>query len=418
MLIYAAICFFMLLGFVGLALDTAFVRSTTQELQHAADAAALAGCEILDTGNAGNQFGPVRQAAVDCAVANTADNDGVQIDHNYGNGPAGDVVVGVWDPVVRTFTPETTACKAVQVRARRTSGSAGGPVDLLFGGIFGTNQSELSRNAIAIRGTAGAGAVVLVLDPFMPKAFDMRGTSTMLAMSGIIQVNSAEQTQAFYLNGAPEVARARAQAIHVTGVSKYPEGATAPIPKDGMPPIPDPLAGLPYPDTGSMPNLGGITGPGAYPPGYYPDGIDANDGPIIFSPGVYVFGAPVGIDLHGDANVIADDVMIFLEEGAQFKISGNDAGMQIVAPSSGVFQGVAIFAHRMSTATFDISGSGVFDLRGVLYLAGGHLEMDGVVDRKIGRIIVNSLQFRGVGVYHITGEGPPDNLPLSTYLVK
>lgn len=418
-LVAAVITFFLLVAFVGLALDTAFVRSTAQQLQAAADAAALAGTEQLDLGNDGNQYGPVRQAALDTAVANEADALGVQILPNYGNAADGDVVVGVWDPEARTFTPGTAGPNAVQVRARRTADAPGGPVDLLFGSVFGSNQSEVSRSAIATRDNASGPAVVLVLDPAMPKAFDMRGTTTMLAMAGTIQVNSTNQVQALYLNGAPDVARARAKAIKVTGVSQFPKGAISPVPQDGSPPVPDPLAGLPYPDPGTMTDYGAITGPGNYLPGYYPGGIDSSGGDIYLDPGVYVLGAPTGVNLNGDALVHADGgVMLFLEQGAAFEIAGIGAGVEITAPASGTYEGVAIFGHRASTASFDISGSGTFRVRGAMYMAGGHLEMDGNVDRQIGRIIVNSLQFRGTGVYNITGEGPPEYIPLYSFLVR
>lgn len=417
-LLGAVIFFLLVVALVGVALDTAFVRKTNQELQAAADSAALAATEILESDTEATQYSVVRQAAVDCAVANEADRTGVQILHNYANAADGDVVVGVWDQTDRSFTPDTATPNAVRVTARRTADAPGGPLSLLFGGLFGTSLSEVSRSAIATRGNSGGPAVVLVLDPAVAKAFDMRGNSIMVAYSGAIQVNSNHPTEALYLNGKPEEPRVRTNAVKVTGVSSYPTGAIDPDPIDGSPVVPDPLAGLPYPDPATMPNRGGILAAGSYDPGYYPDGIDFNGGVADLAPGIYYIGAPVGVNLHGSALLRGEGVMLFLALDAPFVISGIDAGMDVSAPSSGTYEGLTIFAHRDSDLVFDISGTGLFDLVGTMYMAGGHLEMDGTVDRKIGRIIVNSLQFRGNGVYEITGEGPPDTVPLSTYLVR
>lgn len=417
-LVLVMLLFLVLLGFAGLALDTALVRTTGQELQAAADSAALAAAERIRDDDAASDWPLVRQAGVACAAANSAANDSVTIGDNAGNGAGGDIVLGIWDHTARTFTPDSEAPNAVRVTTRRTGSSPDGPLELLFGGAFGANTSDISRTAIATHSRGGGAANVIVLDPTIGKAFDMRGNTVLLSYNGGIQVNSNHGADALYLNGAPGDPRVRSASIRVVGTSRYPSGSLAPAPIDGSPVIPDPLADLPYPNAMAMTDRGGITGPGSYEPGYYPDGIDFNGGEALLAPGVYYIGAPTGVNLHGSALLRGDDVMIFLGVGAPFVIGGIDAGMVITAPSSGTYEGVSLFAHRDTDLVFDISGTGEFQLVGTMYMAGGKLEMDGTVDRQIGRIIVDTLQFRGNGTYQITGEGPPDTRPLTTYLVR
>jgi Flp pilus assembly protein TadG len=416
--VYVAVVLLLIIGFAGLALDTALVKLTTRQLQDAADAAALAAVQEAWVDDAGTNFARTRQAAMDIAAANQAAQDPVQLEANVANATAGDIVVGTWDRDSRAFTATTsTRPDAVKVTARRTSASPGGSLALLFGGIFGTAASDVSRTAVAHLRSASSPAAVLILHPTRARAFELRGTPYLSAPGGLIQVNSSHNREAVYLNGAPDDPRVVAQRVNVVGSSAYPRGTIVPAPIDGSDPLPDPLAGLPYPDTAAMANRGGITGAGDYLPGYYPDGVDFNSGNAVLSPGVYVFGAH-GIALNGSALITGNEVMIFLALGARVTTSGTDSGLDYSAPTSGVYEGVALFAHRDSALDFVIGGTGVFDIRGAMYMARGHLEMHGTVDRRIGRIIVYTQLLRGTGRYTITGEGPPGGDPLYPYLVR
>jgi hypothetical protein len=176
----------------------------------------------------------------------------------------------------------------------------------------------------------------------------------------------------------------------------------------------DPLASLPYPDFSVMTNYGGILGPGTYNPGYYPGGVDFNNGTAQLNPGVYYF--KTGIDIHGSARVQGDGVMLFIAEGG-LTTSGSDPGLTLTPPTSGTYAGVAIFQHRSNTTTMNIGGGGLFDVRGTIYAAGAHISIDGNPGRRIGKIISRTLQMRGTGNYVISGEGHPAPGQLHSYLV-
>ena len=405
----------LILALIGLALDTAFVRMTNQELQVAADAAALAGAQQLKADGTNTNYPLSRQAAIDVALANVAASDGVQLSANIANGTSGDIVVGTWDRFDRVFTPTTAGPNAVKVVARRSTGSLGGRVGLLFGGLFGTADSGIERSAIAHLGS-GSEAVVIILDPHKEKAFDLRGTAELSAPYNGVQVNS-DHNCALYLNGAPDVPRLTAGSVRVVGNYCIPIGTVTPQAIPNSPVIPDPLASVPEPTTSGMTDRGSITGAGTYYSGYYPGGINFNSGTATLNPGIYYVGGP-GIDLTGSALVQGNGVMLFLAETSHIRISGNSPGIDIGPPTSGTYRGIGIFYDRDNTTTCSISGGGVFDIEGTMYMKSGHLEMDGSVSRSIGRIIFNTQQLRGTGRYVITGKGVDPAGPVYPYLVQ
>ena len=116
---------------------------------------------------------------------------------------------------------------------------------------------------------------------------------------------------------------------------------------------------------------------------------------------------PPGVELNGDGIIQGEEVTLFIADGGSIRISGNSPGFDLSAPTSGPYEGICIFFERTNTADCSISGSGLFDVRGAMYMAAAHLEMDGNVDRQVGRIVVNTLQFRGTGAVHHHGPGHP-----------
>ena len=413
-LVIAAIAVVLMVTLLGLALDAAHVRKSVQELQHSAEAAALAATNLVADDDAGTNFAVTRQEALDVALANLVAGTGLQLEANFSNDPAGDVVVGRWNRFDRIFTPTTVDPDSVHVRGRRTSSSLGGSLLLNFGPVFGYESSEISRSAIA-HYNADGGAAVLILDPTERAAFFVRGTASMYVPFDGIQVNSTD-SQAFKMNGQPDNPRVRARRIGVTGNYQIPANSTTPEPTPGVDPIPDPLAGLPMPDPAGMTDYGAILGPGDYLPGYYPGGVDFNNGTAELSPGVYYFDAH-GIDVHADARLNGEGVMLFIGETGRIVISGNNPGFTVSGPTSGIYEGVAVFQHRSSAEPCDISGGGNFEVLGTMYLPAAHLSMDGNVIRRIGRIIVNTQELRGTAEYVITGEGHPPIGQLNSYLV-
>jgi Flp pilus assembly protein TadG len=427
--IWIAVVFLLLIGFLGLAIDVSYVVGTLQELQATADAAALAGASQLisdpDYAEPDPDFALTRQAAADIALQNLAAKAGTQLDLNPGNVASGDIVLGTWDGVNRVFVVDPLSPDAVKVVARRTP-ERNGPLPLLFGKIFGLDEVALERTATATIASTD-GTVILILDPTGDQALSLKGTARMRAF-GNVQVNSTS-TDALYLNGPPDVPRLRARRINVHGGSSTPAGAAVPEPRVGQPIIPDYLMYLPdHPDP-TRTNLPvhdrAIDGAGTYTQGHY-TGIDFTSGVAQLQPGVYVIG-PDGIKLSADAQLRGEGVVLFVEAGGGVQVAGQGmAGMDISAPTSGIFKGICLYLSRLtgtpgyddSKAFCNIQGGGLFDVRGTIYVKNAQLEMDGNVYRRVGSIVVFRQLVRGTASYDITGEGPGAPAPPTVALVE
>ncbi|WP_226377204.1 MULTISPECIES: TadG family pilus assembly protein [Burkholderia] len=145
-----------LLSFGAFAIDVARVAVVRNELQNAADAAALTGAAALmqsiDTG-------PNWAQAVSTANGAVALNasDGVKLS-------AGMVKAGYWNLAgspagmqATTITPGTYDAPAVQVTMTRATGVNGGAIPLLLGGLLGIDS--VSGSATAVAAIAAPGAV-------------------------------------------------------------------------------------------------------------------------------------------------------------------------------------------------------------------------------------------------------------------
>ena len=176
-LTWVALMLFVLIGVAAFAVDLANIYGVRNELHNAADAGALAGALELY-----NDFGTqvnigANQIAYDFAKKNTAQSeDGIiSVDVNWSSGEntGGNVDVqrGHWSFATRTFTANNTLAppdlwnktteeldadptfiNAVRVVARRQAS----PTASFFARIFGFNNFELSKEAVAYIGFAGS----------------------------------------------------------------------------------------------------------------------------------------------------------------------------------------------------------------------------------------------------------------------
>jgi len=173
-IVMIALMMFLLLALLGMAVDIAQVYFAKNQLQVAADAAALAGASQLDVSQTA-----VRNASWEFACKNSASppQDGIKnvflvangatdcntppANLNNSNDPDGDIVLGNWDPTLDPkFDNNRTPVNAVKVIASRTSAPAvagikngGNPVRVFIGRVFrfiGIDWSYLNARASAI----------------------------------------------------------------------------------------------------------------------------------------------------------------------------------------------------------------------------------------------------------------------------
>ncbi len=144
LLVLVALCLALMLAFAAIVIDLGFLRLARAELRNASDSAALAAGGVLrDTGSATL----ARAAAVDFARRNNAAGKPVELD------PTRDVIFGRRELNAATnrfeFVAGRTPFDSVQVVARRTSDSLGGPVQLSFARLLGRNTAGSAASAVA-----------------------------------------------------------------------------------------------------------------------------------------------------------------------------------------------------------------------------------------------------------------------------
>ncbi|MCA9257441.1 MAG: hypothetical protein KDA33_17460, partial [Phycisphaerales bacterium] len=130
-------------GVAALAVDTGLMFSAKQELQSAADAAALAAASQL--GQSGDAFALAKAEAQKYANLNKVMGEGSDVID-------ADLVFGhaTLNGAKYDFEANAEPYDAVKVTVRRDQTVADGPVSLLFAKTFGKNTADISASAVAM----------------------------------------------------------------------------------------------------------------------------------------------------------------------------------------------------------------------------------------------------------------------------
>jgi len=344
-LVWAAILLLLMILVIGLSLDTAKLAHNVHELQNAADAAALAGAQIVKV----ELPSVTRQRTHDLGFANTAEHlavtllktaqpelfpyptdwdDPCQVTAYEAAMAPLDIVIGRWVRYNHTFVPTYDAPNAVQVFARRNEDpndpNATAPaLSLMFGPIAKVYTADAARMAVAWDYTSG-GAGLICLDPNAEPGLYLSGTADLDIDYGGIHINSTasghNSSDGSWISGGALV---DAGFINVVGgIDPPPEDdaweslfmggndgvngfsvsdeSTFPEPQH----IPDPLAAMmllledPYVVTPgdhmdlpalidgtfpihNIPTVGGTGTEVTLAPGYYPNGISLSNGDTV-----------------------------------------------------------------------------------------------------------------------------------------
>lgn len=394
--IWVALLLMVFVGFVGLAIDTLFVALTAQQLQVAADAAALAGAQFvrIDQDDA-------RLAAVEIALANSAGGGSVELL------PDEDVTIGRYDRETGTFEPTDTTPNAVRVTARRDSGSAAGPLALLFGPAFGVDTANVARTAIAMSQSPYNPALI-VLHPTASSALNLHGNPELvLTGGGGVHVNSLSST-AVDVGGTK--AFIRAERVDVTGnVTARSRPRISGQLNVGVAPIVDPLLTLPEPLWLSMPNRGTVSSGSTnltLQPGYYPGGITLTQSArVVMSPGVYALDG-VGLRVNNSARLTGNGVMLYILDTTPANgtlsclVLQSTGTLQLTAPTSGVYAGVGLFQSRTNTNTATLKADASL-LGGTYYFPSNHVDLSANSGVFGSRMIVKTMAMGGSGAVTI-----------------
>jgi Flp pilus assembly protein TadG len=164
-LVLSAVGMIILLLAAAFSVDIAYMQLTREELHIATDAAAKAAVSKLSLGGTQSQ---AKQAAIDCAAANTVAGRPLTIDASSVTlGKVAYAQSGHWD-----FTANGTPNTAAKVDVTMSSATVSGPVSLYFGRMLGTSQfnPRSSSTAAFVRNK-----VCLTLDRSHSMCFDLSG---------------------------------------------------------------------------------------------------------------------------------------------------------------------------------------------------------------------------------------------------
>ena len=421
-IVYTCIVLLVLIGFVGLAIDWGYMTWTAQKLQNAADASALAGAQQVWWSHT-----DAREAAARFASLNEAGGKAVTLDLNAANDPAGDIVIGHYDRPTKTFTVTTNSqvTNAVRVVARRTTGSAGGPLPLFFGPIFGKKTSEVARYGIAMALGGPAENSVIALNKTDPKSFYIAGNGYMDLGDGSAQVDSGNGAGAVFQGTSLTFLAGQVNMVGAWDEKGNPNLNSVDL-NASEPYVADPLKGLPEFVPGTAMNPKRITGAQhVYNPGYYPQGlsiINSSDD-VFLNPGVYILenGDPKkpslpAFNLAG-GKLTGYGVLFYIKFG---NVEWNGNSTMNLTPMSkeqstsftGIdgYNGIQFFQARNNTQEAHFNGNSLFtgtaaDVNsgaGTLYFPSAKVYLNGNGDMYLSSIIADKIETQGSGRKFIT----------------
>jgi hypothetical protein len=193
-LVWTAVILLVLLGFVGLAVDSGKLAWNVHQMQNGADAAALAGAQVVKFAK-----DEAVTRAHELGLANWADRLPVTLrttpqPEPFGDSEDGlDIILGRWIRQRQEFLPMLDAPNAVKAIVRRQDGlgEAAPPLASVFGRIFGVDTVAATRSAIGFsQGSTGAGLITLREYPPEKMGISIGGDVVIQVNGGDVQDNS------------------------------------------------------------------------------------------------------------------------------------------------------------------------------------------------------------------------------------
>lgn len=394
MLILFVLALGVLLGMAAMTIDVGLAYVARRDMQNAADAAALAGADLLLEGQSSVL---AANAARDLALQNGYDN------------AAADVTVTINVPP--TSGPHAGDSDFVEVLIEH-------PIDTVLARAVGKTSFDVSARAVAGIDRTPKPYSIITLSQTACQSMQFNGQVHLTIIDAGTLTNGECSVDAFSTNGTINVATA---ANHVVGGwNMTGNSGDVSLPPSRAGHFDDPLIGVPVPTPTSAPvqtcpTYGGSPGtvtlqPGVYnctidPPGqwelqfepggdyYITGGIVINGGgDVNFGQALY-FLQGQGLIITGNGVVTGDAVTFYIDEG-QVTLTGN-GDTQLTAPTSGTYEGIVIFQNRTLTTTVNMSGGATADGWGAIYAAGAQIHLVGNTGSTLHQFISDTFLMDG-----------------------
>jgi Flp pilus assembly protein TadG len=356
-LILAALCITILMGFVAVAVDVGLLLREKRLLQIAADSAAIAGAAELNNGDV------------------TA---GAQADASL-NG----VTDGVNGATVAVSQPSAGYVQVIASQSQPT----------FFMRLFGRSSMTVSALAVAAAVPSTSCVDTLLPNPTAPGKKGVPASipgvdlanSAGLTLSGCGILDNASGTGAFTMTGNASITAA---SIGVVGTASIANGITpSPTPVTGIASITDPLSATvtapPASDysTGCLadPNYGTgnfTIGPSS-PTGfvcYSAFSITKGSPTITLNPGLYIINGGT-FNIASGTTMTGTGVTFYFVNGANFTIS-NGAVLNVSAPTTPPYSGLLFYQDPTDQAVDSFIGGSSGSLNGIFYLPAANLTFE------------------------------------------
>ena len=371
--IFAAIAFPVVIGGLGLGVETGYWHMTQRKLQHAADVAAHAAAV---RNRAGDEYAGMKTAAQYVATTSGYLADRGTLEMNVP--PSSGSHVGNAD--------------AVEVILTENWGR-------WFTSLYADGQVPIGARAVALI-EAGAGSACVLGLAETGTAVTVSG-STEVNLSGCsVAANSSSETS-FYMQG--EKSDITAECIESAGDATVNSNVDSDqCIKERAVPVRDPYADVAAPNVSEVPcemksNFGNPSSSVTVEPTHshssgtadYPvnarrfcKGLDLK-GQVTFAPGLYIVeGGDLtvnGGDLSAPtaAQIFGEGVTFYVVGTSRIRLNGN-VELQLSAPTAGPYSGILFFGDRSSTGVNHvINGTAASYLQGAIYAPTGDIQYSG-----------------------------------------
>lgn len=253
------------------------------------------------------------------------------------------------------------------------------PQRLYFSAIFLSQAPSVSVRAVAVRGSKPSPGCILTLDPAASNATTFTNNAQVTDPACAVYTNSSNANALLCDNNcsiASDTYTVGGDLVTNHGTLAGKNNAT------GVPITPDPYASVPVPSSASLPctyaNAVTIKSNQSINPGVYCGGINVNANNVLtLNPGTYYIkkffnmgGNSVLQATSGVTLVLLDDACLGDGTCTREKGLGNNITVNLTAPTSGIFAGIAIYAQGVKDTYQEFSNNAALNIQGAIYAPG------------------------------------------------
>lgn len=353
------------------------VRAMNQA-RTASDAIALAAAARARDGHEA-----VRTDALLAAASSRGPNGPVTIEMGAGPGGGGDVEIGWWSDITRTFTPDPSGGDAVRARVRFAADHPNGTFAPFLSGFFGPSSVAIERTSVAVHVRARHTTSLLLTGP-SGVTLALEGAASLDADGGVSVGSSSEPCVT--VQGGASVSASVVRAAGFVDAASLDRIDAAIL--DGFSAPGDPFAAtaLPPLETGNAVMIShDDLGTTQVAPGVH-SAITISGGNVVLMPGLHQFAGPIMVQ---GGSLVLQDATVHIHESASLTVTGN--GIVSGTPGlNGDWAGSCII-QRGASSVWVMDTSGSMDVDGILYApdasllasAGAQLALDAAILRSM-----------------------------------